>query len=596
VSGATCTSVRDTVRARGTRRNREGVPGYTTGECDIVAALAPPYSPRRPTETVLYGLVRRHLESFVAHAREHYDGGLPAYVEAELRAYLGCGLFSKGFTRCHCDACGHDLLVAFSCKRRGICPSCAGRRMASTAAHLVDRVLPDVPVRQFVLSLPYELRRLAAFKAEVLGAFARIFVEVVFASYRARVRGDRIDGAQCGAVTFVQRFGGSLNLNIHFHTAFLDGVFTRDETGRVRFHCAAAPDPGELQAIVRRVHGRVVAWLRRRGHLAPRPPERRSSDLPGAGAIEACAEIAMQRGAFAKLVADAAPATVAGEGEPPTLRLAAEHEGFNLHAGVRIVAGDDVGRERLMRYGARPALALDRLRRLPDGRVAYRVKYARAGAAKHRVMSPLEFLARLSAIIPPPRYPLVRFHGVLGPRSGWRAEVVPRPREAAPRCERAWEAKNGEPDGRSGTPRPAGASPPQADRRSLDGPDRGGRDTDARDSTAARAGASPPGARDVIQLTPNVLAVHQWRRLHDGALLAAAPYVDWATLMRRTFDVDVLACAKCGGRLRVLAVITEAEPVRRILEHLGLPSEAPPLARARDPTDEFEGQSAGDAM
>jgi Putative transposase len=81
------------------------------------------------------------------------------------------------------------------------------------------------------------------------------------------------------------------------------------------------------------------------------------------------------------------------------------HDALSLHAGVHIAAGDDAGRERLFRYGARPAMALDRLRRLPDGRFAYRVKYARAGRAKHRVMAPLELLARIAAILPPPRFP-----------------------------------------------------------------------------------------------------------------------------------------------------------------------------------------------
>jgi hypothetical protein len=564
-----------------------------------VAALAAPYAPRRPTETVLYRTVRRNLESFVAYAREHYDGGLPGYVEAELRAYLKCGVFSEGFTRCHCDACGHDLLVAFSCKRRGICPSCAGRRMANTAAHLVDRVVPDVPVRQFVLSLPYELRRLAAFKAEVLGAIARIFVEVVFARYRARAEAGGIDRAQCGAVTFVQRFGGSLNLNIHFHTAFLDGVFTRDERGHVRFHCAAAPETTELQAIVSRVHRRVVAWLRRHGHIDLRPMEDRSNGPPEAGALVACAAIAMQRGAFAKLAADDDRGAGAGEGEPRKLRFAAEHEGFNLHAGVRIAAGDDLGRERLMRYGARPALALDRLRCLPDGRIAYRVKYTRAGAAKHRVMSPVEFLARLCAITPPPRFPLVRFHGVLGPRSSWRSEVVPRPRDATSVCDRAARAKGDARAARnstSGIPTGGKPSPQPRASRETDEADRSTPDA-ATPSTTTSSGGSPSSvASDVIHLTPNVLAVRQWRRLHEGALVATTPYVDWATLMRRSFDVDVFACATCGGRLRVLAVITEMEPVRRILAHLGLESDAPPLARARDPTDELEGASAGEPM
>src|SRR5271166_6208954 len=79
----------------------------------LVATLAAPYLPRRPTETVLYKLVRQNLESFLAYAREHYDGGLPHYVEQEFRAYLACGDFSRGFTRLSCEACGHDLLVAF---------------------------------------------------------------------------------------------------------------------------------------------------------------------------------------------------------------------------------------------------------------------------------------------------------------------------------------------------------------------------------------------------------------------------------------------------------------------------------------------------
>jgi hypothetical protein len=101
-------------------------------------------------------------------------------------------------------------------------------------------------------------------------------------------------------------------------------------------------------------------------------------------------------------------------------------------------------------------------------------------------------------------------------------------------------------------------------------------------------------ASDVIRLTPTVLAVRHWDRLLGGALYAATPRVEWAALLRRTFDTDILTCAKCGRRLPVLAVITEPEPVRRFLAHLGLTSEAPPLARARDPTGDLEGSSTGE--
>jgi hypothetical protein len=94
--------------------------------------------------------------------------------------------------------------------------------MANTAAAIVDRVLPDnVPVRQYVLTLPYELRRLAAFKADVLTAIGRIAVEAIFASYRARAKRNAIEDGQCGAINFVQRCGSSVNLNVHFHVALL---------------------------------------------------------------------------------------------------------------------------------------------------------------------------------------------------------------------------------------------------------------------------------------------------------------------------------------------------------------------------------------
>jgi hypothetical protein len=100
------------------------------------------YARRRPEQTVLYSLVQQHLESYLALAREgDWDGQrVPPSVEREFRRYLECGILSYDFARARCPACGHDFLVAFSCKGRGVCPSCNARRMAETAAHLVDQV------------------------------------------------------------------------------------------------------------------------------------------------------------------------------------------------------------------------------------------------------------------------------------------------------------------------------------------------------------------------------------------------------------------------------------------------------------------------
>ena len=93
----------------------------------------------------------------------------------------------------------------------------------------------------------------------------------------------------------------------------------------------------------------------------------------------------------------------------------------------------------------------------------------------------------------------------------------------------------------------------------------------------------------MVRLAPNVLSVQHWDRLLGGVLYALQPRVDWATLLRRSLSVDALVCPRCHGRLRVVAVITEREPVRRILAHLGMPTDPPPVARARDPTDDVDG-------
>jgi hypothetical protein len=558
-----------------------------------VASLAPAYVPRAPTETVLHQLVRANLESFIAYARANYDGGLPRYVEQEFRAYLKCGDFSEGFSRVRCDACGHDLLVAFSCHGRSICPSCCGRRMANTAAFLVDRVLPDVPVRQYVLSLPYELRRLAAFKPDVLTALARIFVKAVFATYRARSKRIEIDDPQCGSVLAVQRFG-SLNLNVHFHLLVLDGVFTRNEEGRVLFHPAPTPTPADLDGIVERTRRRTIKWLGQHGYLDESELEARSNEPPAQTALDACAAIAMGRGHVATLPrADAPDATHEDhERQPDKTEVAVDQEGFNLHAGVRIEAGDDVGRERLCRYAARPPLSLERLRRLPGGRIAYRLKYVSRGRGKHRVMTGIEFMARLAAIIAPPRYPLLRYAGVLAPRSAWRRDVIPRARERRDGCAGAHAGRAGK---AATTPEPARPKSRDARNRPQPHPSSSKEGTASGPTTpkvevapSAEARRTRPNPADVIRIAPNIVSVRHWDRLLRGLLYAVQPRVDWATLLRRSFSVDVLECPKCHGRLRMVAVITEGEPVHRILSHLRMPTEPVPVARARDPTDEAE--------
>jgi hypothetical protein len=115
-----------------------------------------PYAPRAAADTVLHGVIREHLETFLAAAAARTDGvGLPRFIEREFRAFLRCGLLVHGFLRVRCDDCAFERLVPLSCKGRAVCASCGGRRMAEQAANLVQAVLPWVPVRQWVLTSPH---------------------------------------------------------------------------------------------------------------------------------------------------------------------------------------------------------------------------------------------------------------------------------------------------------------------------------------------------------------------------------------------------------------------------------------------------------
>jgi hypothetical protein len=199
--------------------------------------------------------------------------------------------------------------------------------MANVAAHLVDRVLPAVPVRQWVLSLPFELRALAAFRADVLSAVGRLFVEAIFSRNTAWARRQRLADAASGALTQVQRFGSSINLNVHFHVMVLDGVFVRGAHGRPQFSPAPSPTREDLAQVLRQVHRPTVAWLAREGYLEVLPIDSRSQEALAQTAIEAFA-IAMQRGAVHALRDDPGDELQDSTGveAPPFDHQAVEHE------------------------------------------------------------------------------------------------------------------------------------------------------------------------------------------------------------------------------------------------------------------------------
>jgi Transposase zinc-binding domain len=144
------------------------------------------------------------LDLFICTTETESGSALPEFVKAEFEAFLACGILAHGFLRLRCSECGHEKLVAFSCKRRGFCPSCGARRMAETAAHLGDCVIPPVPVRQWVLSLPIPLRLLLAAQPQLLAPLLQAIHRVI-AGFLVKRAGFKLSRADTGAVTLIQR-------------------------------------------------------------------------------------------------------------------------------------------------------------------------------------------------------------------------------------------------------------------------------------------------------------------------------------------------------------------------------------------------------
>jgi hypothetical protein len=225
-----------------------------------------PYERHRPELTTLYRLVQQHAATFFAQAEDAAGADLPQLVKDEFDTFLECGILANGFLRLRCGDCGHDKLVAFSCKRRGFCRSCGTRRMAQASAHLVDHVIPHVPVRQWVLSLPIPLRLLLAAQPKLVTPLLQVVHRVItrFLLKRAGVKADEADS---GAVTLIQRFGSAANLNIHLHCLVLDGVYRRGTDGEPEFVEVPAPTDEALQAVLHKIITRTMKLLTHRGVL-----------------------------------------------------------------------------------------------------------------------------------------------------------------------------------------------------------------------------------------------------------------------------------------------------------------------------------------
>jgi len=392
----------------------------------------------RPESTLLYQIVQEYWPEFQAELASH-GRHLPVYVTKEFDEYLKCGRLEHGFLRVRCESCHDEKLVAFSCKHRGFCPSCGARRMTDSATLLVDEILPHQPMRQWVLSVPFPLRFLFARNPRIMTRALAIVYRAI-ATHLTRKAGFTKPTAQTGAVTLIQRFGSALNLNIHFHMLFLDGVYSSDSRP-LRFRQTKAPSGIELTQLTHTIATRVGRYLERQGLLERDngQPYLTSEALGGdnetpmhqllGSSVTYRIAVGPQKGNKVFTLQ-----TLPDEGDEPLTTKVGNVAGFSLHAGVGTRAHERDKLERLCRYITRPPVSTKRLSMTRNGRVRYELKTPWRNGTTHVMFEPLDFIARLVSLVPRPRVNLTRFHGVFAPNSKYRSRVTPANRGKRQRC------------------------------------------------------------------------------------------------------------------------------------------------------------------
>jgi hypothetical protein len=305
----------------------------------------------------------------------------------------------------------------------------------------------------------------------------------------------------------------------------MDGVYYEDADKQIRFQRMPPPIDAEVAQATACIVKKIERLLERRGLGPQAGPEEADSLLwkqPLLAELYSASvqgRIASGPGAGERLKGVRFEFEVESEGKKPG-RCCANLSGFSLHANVCIPGKGRRQLENLCRYVARPGIATERLSKLADGRILYRLRHPWRDGTSYVIFDPLDLIGKLAALVPPPRFNLVRYHEVLAPSARWRSSVVP-----------------------------AGS-------------------THASSSPNCPGCATKKGRKD-----------RQGKKYQNPSKAHPRNY-SWAELMKRVFGYDVLKCDRCGGRMRILCAINPPDAIKKILDCLGLPSRPPPISSA----------------
>ena len=478
------------------------------------------YEQRQPEASLMHKILREHLSTFVEEMQNE-GRSLPKYITKSFENYLKCGIPAHGVTRMTCADCGSIFALPFSCKTRGICPSCHARRAAELAATMVDELIPHNPVRQFVVNFPYPLRLWMASNrnhlAKVCAIVCSIIQEFILTRASHKPEQARDPNIKTGLLCFVQRFGSSLNLNPHFPIIAMDGAFFCDEGYRPIFMQMPKLTDDNIALLTRNISETVNSYLIEEGLLTL------EDGVVTLTNTEDIFEPDVDTEVHAPAMASSISQTIAfgpRRGQPVqrlrpavgnceswsnrfqseiTSPLCARYDGYTVHANRWIPQSDRKGLEKLISYAARGPLSEERLRDLPNGNVEVKLKTPWTNGTTHLIFTHSEFIEKLIALIPPSWFHMVRYFGMFVSNAKFRETILPGF------------------DGKKKMPK------------------------------------QPKKKRSI----------------------------KWADLLKRVFDIDVTKCQKCGGLLKLIDILMPSPELTQLLRQLHLDPDPPPRLPAK---------------
>jgi hypothetical protein len=326
------------------------------------------YHPRNPTDSPLWNVLNNHYDDFEKHYEEKYEkkyGYFRPVIKKVVEEYLKCGDLKEGFARVRCHACGHEYLLAFSCKGRWFCPSCHAKKVIQFADMVKANILYPIPHRQYVFSIPIILRLFFKYDRKLLTKLCRCAYESLLEFLHTAI--GLADGVP-GVVMTIHTFGDYMEkFHPHLHALVSDGLFTN--TGV--FYVMPKVDLEPLEEIFR---AKVLKMLKAEGKI--------------------------DNALISNL-------------------MSWKHTGFSVHNGVKIAKDDDIGKENVAQYIIRNTFSLTKLNYVDEtGTVIYHAKMTCGKNKKNFVVYKAEdFIAAICQHIPEKFFQMVRYFGYYSNKS-----------------------------------------------------------------------------------------------------------------------------------------------------------------------------------